>query len=58
MLLYEIGGITINDYSDDGNIEVELDDYVFTTVDRLNHYIFNERPFEPDLSIGGVKHVS
>lgn len=51
-------GITINDYSDDGNIEVELDDYVFTTVDRLNHYIFNERPFEPDLSIGGVKHVS
>ena len=50
-------GITIKDYSEDGKIEVELDGYVFTTVKRLNYYLFNERPFEPDFSIGGIEHV-
>ena len=50
-------GVTIKDYSESGKIEVELDGYLFTTVERLNHYIFDERPFEPDFSIGGIKHV-
>ena len=49
--------ITIRDYSEDGKIEVELDGYVFTTVNRLNYYLSDERPFEPDLSIGGIEHV-
>lgn len=49
--------ITIKDYSDDGKVEVELDGYVFTSVERLNHYLFNERPFKPDLTIGGIEHV-
>lgn len=50
-------GTTINDYSEDGKIEVELEGHLFTSVKRLNYYIFNERPFEPDYSIGGIKHV-
>ena len=50
-------GVTIKDYSEDGQIEVELDGYLFTTVERLNYYLFDERPFEPDLSIGGIQHV-
>lgn len=50
-------GVTIKDYSEDGRIEVELDGYLFTTVERLNYYLFNERPFKPDLSIGGIQHV-
>ncbi len=50
-------GVTIKDYSEDGKIEVELDGYLFTTVDRLNYYLFNERPFTPDLTIGGIQHV-
>lgn len=50
-------GVTIKDYSEDGRIEVELDGYLFTTVERLNYYLFDERPFEPDLSIEGVQHV-
>lgn len=50
-------GITIKDYSENGKIEVELDGYLFTTVERLNYYLFNERPFEPDFSIGGIQYV-
>lgn len=50
-------GITIKDYSETGIIDVELDNYQFTTVERLNYYIFNERPFEPDLSMGGIQYV-
>lgn len=50
-------GVTIKDYSEDGRIEVELDGYLFTTIKRLNYYLFNERPFNPDLSIGGIQHV-
>lgn len=50
-------GITIKDYSEDGKIEVELDGYLFTTVERLNYYLFDERPLEPDFSIGGIEYV-
>ncbi len=50
-------GITIKDYSENGKIEVKLDGYLFTTVERLNYYLFNERPFEPDFSIGGIEYV-
>lgn len=48
---------TICDYSENGSIEVELDVYVFTTVKRLNYYLFDERPFKPDFSIEGVQYV-
>lgn len=50
-------GITIKDYSTNGEIQVELDGYLFTNTNRLNYYIFNERPFEPDFSIGGIERV-
>lgn len=49
--------VTIRDYSEHEDIEVELDGYLFTTVDRLNYYLFEERPFKPDLSIGGINNV-
>lgn len=50
-------GVTIKDYSEDGKIEVELDGYLFTTVKRLNYYLFDERPSEPDFSVEGIQHV-
>lgn len=49
--------VTIRDYSNDGEISILLDGHEFSTVKRLNYYIFNERPFAPDLAIAGVKHV-
>lgn len=38
-------------------IHVRLDQYEFTTIDRLNEYIQDERPFEPDMRKEGIKHV-
>lgn len=49
-------GITFVDLSD-GEIHVKLDQYEFTTIDRLNEYIQNERPFEPNMEKKGIKHV-
>lgn len=49
-------GITIVDYSTDGKIDVELDGYRFTNNDRLNYYIFDERPFKPEMT-EGVEYV-
>ena len=49
-------GITIVDYSKDGKIDVELDGYRFTNTNRLNYYIFEERPFKPEKT-EGVEYV-
>lgn len=54
VLMYD-NGITFRKYSD--NIQVVLDEYLITTVDRLNYYMFNERPFKPDLTMGGIKCI-
>lgn len=47
--------ITINEYSKD--INIKLDKYKFTSVNRLNYYIQDERPYEPDMSYGGIEYV-
>lgn len=39
--------VTIVDYSD-GNVHVQLDGYIFLTIKRLNRYLFEERPFQPN----------
>lgn len=50
--------MSVMDYSVDGKIDVCIDGYEFTTIDRLNYYLFDERPFPPDITKRGVKHVS
>lgn len=48
--------LTFSDkYGDD--IHVAVDDYLFTSLDRLNRYIFDERPFNPDMSIKGIQKI-
>lgn len=49
-------GITIQDFSEN-SIDVQLDKFKFTTIDRLNYYIFNERPFQPDMKKEGISYV-
>ena len=49
--------VTFVKYGDDDKIDVQLDDYVFTDMNRLNVYIEDERPFEPDMRKGGIEHV-
>lgn len=39
-------------------IDVKVDSFQFTTIDRLNKYIFSERPFEPDMHENGIKQLS
>lgn len=40
---------------DGDNANVLLNGYVFTSLDRLNKYIFDEIPYEPDMAIEGIK---
>ena len=47
--------VTFVKYGKDKEIDVQLDNYIFTDMDRLNTYLRNERPFEPDMRKGGVK---
>lgn len=56
-VIIEDKDVTINDYSNNGVIDLCLDGYKFTEVNRLNFYLFNERPYAPDLSIGGITLV-
>ncbi len=52
-ILIEDNGLSIS--TQYGNlIDVQLDNYRFSTVDRLNKYIGEERPFHPNMSIGGI----
>lgn len=53
ILVHELNS-TINNYDRD-SIDVKLDNYEFTSIDRLNTFIFSERPFDPDMSTGGIK---
>lgn len=54
-ILLDDDGVTYQKYSD--NIEVRVDDYVFTNVDRLNAYINEERPFGISAGWEGVRYV-
>lgn len=49
-------GITFIDLSEN-DIQVKVDQYKFSTIDRLNDYIQNERPFEPDFRKRGIELV-
>lgn len=40
--------ITINNYNKPDDIDVCIDNYNITSIDRLNQYIFSESPFEED----------
>lgn len=55
-ILMEDNGMTIS--TQYGNeIDVVLDGYRFTQIDRLNQYISNERPFAPNMDLEGIMHV-
>lgn len=48
-------GITFKKHTE--TICVKVDNYKISSIDRLNKYIFSERPFEPDMSMGGIEYV-
>lgn len=55
-VLIDTNSATIsNEYSE--NILVQIDDYEFTSLSRLNSYIFNEYPFEPNLDDLGIRKI-
>ena len=47
-------GVTFVDYDGD-EIDVQLDGYRFTSIERLNYYYFDERPYKPDFGRKGVE---
>lgn len=49
--------ITFVDYNNN-KCDIELDGYKFTSIDRLNYYYFDERPFEPDFGRKGVERAN
>lgn len=51
-------GVTISYDEDDVEIDVEINGYEFTRVSRLNDYIHDEWPLEPDLDTDGVKQIA
>lgn len=53
-ILIKENGVTIVDYFDEA-IDVKIDNFRITSVDRLNKYIFSERPFEPIINSEDIK---
>ena len=54
-VLIDTNSATIsNKYVKDNKISVQVDNYVFSDINRLNTYIFEEYPFKPDLSSKGI----
>lgn len=53
-ILIQDRDITFVDYDND-NCDVQLDEYKFTSIDRLNYYLSDERPFKPDFGRKGVE---
>lgn len=49
-------GITIESINAP-KVNIQLDGYRFTSIDRLNWYIFNERPFTPNMQMEGIEWV-
>lgn len=56
-ILYYENGITIQHLNPIDKIDVKLDNYRFTTVTRLNTYIQDEVPFEPDMEDTGIEKL-
>lgn len=54
-VLLDDDGVTYEQYSD--SIDVRVDEYEFSTVERLNRYIKEERPFGIQYGWEGVKRV-
>ncbi|MBO5337675.1 MAG: hypothetical protein J6A94_11160 [Lachnospiraceae bacterium] len=55
-VLIQENGVTIVDYFEQP-IDVKIDKYRITSVDRLNKYIFSERPFEPVVSSEDIECI-
>ena len=53
-ILIKENGVTIVDYFNTP-IDVKIDNYKITSVDRLNKYIFSERPFKPVINSEDIK---
>lgn len=53
-ILIQENGVSIMKHVD-APIDVKIDNYRITDVDRLNKYIFSERPFTPDLNSEDIK---
>lgn len=53
-VLIQENGVSITKYFDEP-IDVEIDNYRITSVDRLNKYIFSERPFKPVIDSEDIK---
>jgi hypothetical protein len=54
-ILIDENAITISNFEKSDSIDVHIDNYNITSISRLNKYIFSERPFEPDMSLEGIK---
>lgn len=61
IIIYEpLSGIFTSTHDKNGNninIDVCVDRYRFTNLDRLNYYFTDERPDNPDMSYGGIQYV-
>lgn len=53
-VLVDSNTISISTTYSTEEVSVELEGYIFKDISRLNRYIFNERPFEPDMSDRGI----
>lgn len=53
-VLIQENGVTIVKYFNEP-IDVKIDNYRITSVDRLNKYIFSERPFKPVINSEDIK---
>ena len=53
-IFIEYNNVTFAKYGNN-EIEVKLDNFIFTDLDRLNSYIEDERPFQPDMNKKGIR---
>lgn len=56
-ILFHNDDVTICEDEDHPTIDVRIGDYRFTTVSRLNRYIKDEYPLEPDFGWEGIEYV-
>lgn len=57
IIIYDpLSGIYAKSY-DKPNIDVVVDKYRFTDLDRLNYYFRDERPDKPDMTYGGIEYA-
>lgn len=54
-----IGNVSVTVYIENKKpVEIQIGLYKFTDIDRMNRYIQDEYPFEPDLNAGGAECIS